>query len=313
MKNYVSFIKEINTVIPVANKKFYSIGDEVSINGTVDGREFREHQGTVSDICRTSINADRNENGKCDPYIYRGQCYYIREFDWWVSPFNLSPAKEIKKIIDPVVDPYGEEQWGDMEVEEEITEAVKGMETLLGLENKGAFTSIVDILGGEAFISFPERRQYVIDLFRKTVGKKVYFYNYKNGKNLKKERILTDVYWTNQDNLDEVRIYDWSLRIIGTKKEYYVNILRPIGYYESGIRITSSLNPDINKIKNQIKEIRRQKMDAIDHADLSKAAKLRDEERRLEEELLNVGKTKPIEPKETIRWYSHGKLEGDWE
>jgi hypothetical protein len=252
MKNYLSFINE--------DAKFYKIGDEVTVNGSVDDRDFVDQQGTISDICVTTIRTDMKENGKCPPYYYKGQCYLIKELDWWVSPFNLSTLKEFKQI-DPLKDPYGEEQW-DLE-EDEITEAIssRSMDVLVSMQNKGKLNSLYDIWNSIDTRDDGVKRTYIANLFEKAKGKKVHFTNFRDGKNTKKERIIKGVYWDEMKEFHPANnINGHTFYLIGTKKSYVVNIYNPIGYYTNG-----------NSVNNV-----------------------------------------PEKPKEKIVWFSHGKLDGEW-
>jgi hypothetical protein len=111
-------IKRSHSYIKESASTEYNIGDHVVVNGNVDGKIFNDFKGTVSDKAILIVFTDRDENGKCKYYKYKGISYYIIEEDWWVSPYNLSYTKMPKKIYSKI-DPYGEENW-----EEEITETL---------------------------------------------------------------------------------------------------------------------------------------------------------------------------------------------
>jgi len=140
---------------------------------------------------------------------------------------NIS-GKKIKKIEKPDLDPYGEEDWGY-----EIDEAKKS-ENLKLLNFRGMEdlfqSSIIDIMGG---YMRDNEREMVINLINRNVkGKKVVFYNTRDGKNTKKERICIGAFW--MDNGEEIRdlFQRWDLYLVGTKKDYLVDKRRPIGYYD---------------------------------------------------------------------------------
>lgn len=97
-----------------------------------------------------------------------------------------------------------------------------------------------------------DRRNEIQVLINNTKGKKVMFYNLKGKTNLKKERISEGGYWIEDQNADFYygldRSWDvWKLMLIGTKKDYNVNLIKPIGYYgnviKEPIKLILSVNP----------------------------------------------------------------------
>lgn len=174
-----------------------------------------------------------------------GNCYYYDGSEWLrtISKFDIRnigrfhirnghririeieaedflkmDIKKFKKIENPDIDPYGEEDWGYEEVKENIIlkynnyikESKSRTIDKFKLVN---LNSLIPILGMNEFVKY---------MNEKVVGKMVQFYNRKDGRNIKKERICNGAYW-----LEDKR----ELFIIGNKKEYCVNIFRPFGYY----------------------------------------------------------------------------------
>lgn len=241
MKTYFNFINESN------DNDDFKIGDSVYVHGTVDDKQFIGSKDIIQDIsARSVITTNRNEKGKCADYRYTGKIYLLRSSNWWVSPYNLSKKEiELKRNYSDI-DPYGEE-----EVEEEITEAKK---------LKGEYVSLVKTGQNEGSIYYYMRcnvddeinRNNVIDLINDNISKKLVFTNKKDTtpRNIKKERVINGAYWKKNSNLHDRqhllprRTYEkWELYLIGTKKDYKVNILRDIGYYREYRRTISPMDP----------------------------------------------------------------------
>lgn len=230
IKDYFTYIKE-----SVEEEKF-KIGDLVIINGIVDDTGFDNQPDTIDDISEDRVDTNMDKNGQCDMYPYKGITYHMAEAQWWVSPYNLKKGN-YKRVFSKE-DPYGEENW-DKETNE--AKKVKGEEILMPLMGNefqlGVNHSIRDIMGGRMN---EIGRNVVIDLLGKTRGKKVWFVNTKLGKNLKKERISEGFYWM-EDR--ENGWLGWSLMMIGTKKDYFVNVTRQIGYYTEGEKYKRTISP----------------------------------------------------------------------
>jgi hypothetical protein len=101
-----------------------------------------------------------------------------------------------------------------------------------------AYKTVFNILRGN--MSAP-RRQEVLNLINKHVGRKIMFYNHKDNRNIKKERNLEgEAYWKEERGAD----YGHNLYITGRDKDYLVNIGRDFGYYgPAKKRIISPIDP----------------------------------------------------------------------
>jgi hypothetical protein len=84
-----------------------------------------------------------------------------------------------------------------------------------------------------------ESRNYISDLIEATKGKKVLFYNTKDGQSIKKERISLGGYWKK----DQFSIDGWQFMLKGTKKDYVVNMFNHIGYYDKATKISKKYEP----------------------------------------------------------------------
>jgi len=91
----------------------FKIGDKVVLRGNADERELDGLIGTIDNITYDSDVHTNIFNGEIVAfYRYFGKLYYIEEINWWVSPHNMRKIKDFKKIENPEIDPYGEEDWG---------------------------------------------------------------------------------------------------------------------------------------------------------------------------------------------------------
>lgn len=127
---------------------------------------------------------------------------------------------------------------------EEINEAkVKEELPLLTLRGNdfetNAFEQTIYEIMGEMS---DEKRRYIIGIINGIKGKKIVFYNLKGKTNLKKERISEGAYW--KEDLDSELYYGkadwgwdrWKLMLIGTKKDYNVNLVKQIGYHGTPVK-----------------------------------------------------------------------------
>jgi len=87
------------------------------------------------------------------------------------------------------------------------------------------------------------RRNNIIQLIKSLVPKKIKFNNRKTNirgeytRSIEKERIIVDAYWVANNNSDMEKFVekynkDWKLYLVGTKKDYLVDLDVKIGYYE---------------------------------------------------------------------------------
>jgi len=90
------------------------------------------------------------------------------------------------------------------------------------------------IIGLMKNVSNEESRKYVLDLIDNTIGKKVVFYDIKNGRFIKKERISLGGYWKEDPNA----FMGWQFMLKGTKKDYVVDMTNGIGYYDAPTKAT---------------------------------------------------------------------------
>jgi len=102
---------------------------------------------------------------------------------------------------------------------------------LVSIDNRADLYSPYEIMNG--FIDNRRKRRIVDYIFRNTKNKKVQFTNEKDGKNIKKERIIMAAFWVGDD-----------LYFQGTKKAYKVNKYGKVGYYRvAPMRVFSELDP----------------------------------------------------------------------
>lgn len=78
------------------------IGEEVTINGIVDGMPFENQKDFITDMCYGKASTNNGE--------YDGMLYKMRYANWWVPYNNLTKQKDGKRIFNRL-DPYGEENW----------------------------------------------------------------------------------------------------------------------------------------------------------------------------------------------------------
>ena len=213
IKDYLTYIKESVT-------EEFKIGDEVFVNGDVDGKNFHGDTDFISDIGKIMVYTNMNEKGKCPSYSYIGKSFYLSKSHWWVSPFNLNRAPNRERII-TANDPYGEE------IQESVNEAVKkDRGDLYSIDKvlRAVPLSINDLMGHR---DTEDKRNLILNYLNRLKGKKIVFYNHKEGRNIKKERIMDDAHWARVPG-------DYVLLITGTKKDYVVNRGLPIGFYMEG-------------------------------------------------------------------------------
>ena len=81
-----------------------------------------------------------------------------------------------------------------------------------------------------------ENRARISNYINGLKGKKIVFYNYKNGKNLRKERIAEGCQWKNNFGA-------WEFWLKGTKKDYFVNLEKSIGYFDIAPKYNRTISP----------------------------------------------------------------------
>ena len=129
------------------------IGDKVSLVGEVDKRSLDGMHGTVSEICHMSVRTNMCESGKSEVHSYFGECYYIKEINWYVSRYNIlgESFKRKRKIVDIKLDPFGEEDWWEEELNElneyrELNFKVGDMVSLIGEVDKRSLDGLNGII-----------------------------------------------------------------------------------------------------------------------------------------------------------------------
>jgi len=130
------------------NKEEYIIGDVVKLGGEVDSYKLENITGTIHRIIERCggihINSDIHGNIKG---FYTGLAYFIKEIDWWVSPYNIiGPKTDIKRKHNLEDDPWGEENWGWEEIKES--------------DNFDSFENIFDNAPDKFSIRFSEKESY---------------------------------------------------------------------------------------------------------------------------------------------------------
>lgn len=154
----------------------------------------------------------------------------------YLDPISID-LKKYKRIRKPEIDPYDEEDWGYSVQETKKNENLKIL-NLRGIDDSFQ-TSILNLI---TFPKIERERDLIINLINRNVkGKKVLFYNIRDGKNTKKERICLGGYWGYDEYLNQ-----WNFYIVGTKKDYLVDIRRPIGYYAEQEVKTEILNAELD-------------------------------------------------------------------
>lgn len=78
-----------------------------------------------------------------------------------------------------------------------------------------------------------ESRKYILDLIDNTIGKKVVFYDIKNGRFVKKGRISLGGYWKERP----YAFMGWQFMLKGTKRDYDVDMANGIGYYDNTTKV----------------------------------------------------------------------------
>lgn len=135
------------------------------------------------------------------------------------------PKVKYKKLENPIEDPYNEEDWGYEEIKDKIMIKYKDFINEVARSRELDKFKFVDLHPMINDHTMDTRRSFIDYINKNVLGKMILFYNQKDNKNIKKERICNGAYWDQDAN------GNWQLFIIGTKKDYAVNLLRPIGYY----------------------------------------------------------------------------------
>jgi len=103
-------MKYLRYIYEYASDEFI-VGDTVKLRGIVDGKNIDGLIGIIDGIIDDWVHTNIRDGKIIKEYRYSGKVYYIKEIRWYVSPHNIIPLKNRKRIINPN-DIYNEDDWG---------------------------------------------------------------------------------------------------------------------------------------------------------------------------------------------------------